>query len=115
VVASSTSPLGSTGLTVSITVDPMSAAVCTALSATLLRFDSAGTCVITGSQAGNSDFRLASLGPFGITVSPASQTITALSTPSSTVYKASYTASASVSSGLPLSISVTGVCTISGL
>ncbi|MGA3023791.1 MAG: choice-of-anchor D domain-containing protein [Bryobacteraceae bacterium] len=50
----------------------------------------------------------------GTAAPPASQTITFAGTPSAAVYNQSFTVSATASSGLPVTITASGVCTLAG-
>ena len=107
VAATSTS-----GLPVSFTSN--STNVC-AVAGTTVSIVSAGTCSITASQAGNSDFDVAPDVAQSIAINVASQTITFPSISAFSWYQGSASLSANASSGLSIIYSVlSGPCTLSG-
>ena len=76
-----------------------------------------GTCTIAANQAGNSSYDQASQVTGSITVNKAAQTISAITfTPSTLTISGTTTASATATSGLPVTFTslTTGVCTVSG-
>jgi hypothetical protein len=103
----------SSGLPVTLTATTLS--VCT-YSAPLVTIAGAGTCSITASQAGNTDYSEATNVIRSFTVSQASQTITFGPLNNATMGVAPFTISASASSGLPVTFASTtlSVCTVSG-
>ncbi|MGA2184574.1 MAG: NHL repeat-containing protein, partial [Bryobacteraceae bacterium] len=73
-----------------------------------------GDFVSSGSGGlGEALYLLWAPGP-GTSPPPASQTITFTGTPATAVYNQSFTASATASSGLPVTITASGVCTLAG-
>src|SRR5208282_5797546 len=75
---------------------------------------SATPYVITYSYAGDSLYAAASDSSTSLTVTIASQTVGLASTPASAVYGSTFGVSATATSGLPVSITVSGACSISG-
>lgn len=104
------SATASSGLTVSFTVSPSS--VCT-LSGSTVSYVGAGTCTVTASQAGNATWAAATDEVQDVAVTKKTQTIT-LTAPSTGAKKGTGTVSATSSSGLSVTITVSGVCSISG-
>ena len=85
----------------------------------MVTFTAAGTCVIDGNQAGNANYNAAAQVQQSITVNKAAQTVSFTSTaPAATVGGATYTPTATASSGLTPAITVDGtsstICTITG-
>ena len=109
---------GASGNAVTFTIDPSASAVCT-LSGAVVSFVTGGTCVIDANQAGNADYLAASQLQQFFAVAKASQAISfSSSAPSgATVGGATYTPTASSTSGLGVTITVDGasssVCSIS--
>ena len=113
----------SSGLTVSLTVAPASAGVCS-LSGSVVSFGGAGTCTIRANQAGNGSYQAAAQAQQSFTVtSPASksvQTIQFSSTPpaGAVIGGPAYTVAATASSGLAVGFTLAGssagVCTLAG-
>lgn len=103
------------GLGVSLTVDGSSAGVC-ALSGSTVQFVGVGTCTINANQAGNGTYLAAPQVQQSFTVGKAAQTITFGSLADKTYGDASFTISATASSGLTVAFTsaTTGVCTVSG-
>jgi hypothetical protein len=106
------------GLTVVLTIDSTSSAVCS-ISSGLVSFNQGGTCVIDANQAGNANYLPASQEQQSFSVGKVSQTIVLTSTTPSnaTVGGATYTPTATASSGLtPVTLTVdptsSSVCSI---
>jgi len=97
-----------------VTFTSFTPSVCT-ISGAIVTGVSAGTCIIAGDQAGNSDYNAAPQATLTINVIKSSQTITFGATPSVSV-GGTGTVSATSSSGLPVTFTslTTSVCTISG-
>ena len=110
------SATASSGLTVTLMVDPSSAAVCT-LSEGTVSYAAAGSCVIDASQAGNATWAPAQ-DQHTITVTRQSQSITINAPAAGMVGDAPAPVSATASSDLQVTLIVdpgsTGVCTLSG-
>ncbi len=70
----------------------------------------AGTCSVIANQAGNSTYAAATQVTKSVSASPALQTITLGSLPLSAVYKSSFLAAATASSGLTVTFTASGVC-----
>ena len=107
----------SSGLTPAITLDASSTG-CT-LAAGVVTFTAGGTCVIDGNQAGNANYNAAPQVQQSITVNKAAQTVSFTSTaPAATVGGATYTPTATATSGLTPAITVDAssstICTITG-
>lgn len=113
------SATASSGLTVSLSIDPSSAGVCT-LAGAAVSFQAVGVCVIDADQAGDATYAPAPRVQQSVTVGPGNQTITFTSTaPSDAVVAgAAYAVSATADSGLPVTLSIApaaaSVCAISG-
>src|SRR5579862_931087 len=107
------------GLPVSLGVEPSSASVCS-LSGSIVTFIGAGTCTIDADQAGNANYNAALQAQQSFSVGKAQQTITFSSTAptNATVAGATYTATASSDSGLPVALAIdaasSAVCSLSG-
>ena len=107
------SPTSSSGLAVTLTVDPSTtpADACVlggAPGGYTVYYAHSGVCVLDANQAGDTTYALASQVPQSIPIGPASQTITFTSTApaSTTVGAADYTPAAFATSGLPVAISL---------
>ncbi|PYO58881.1 MAG: hypothetical protein DMD83_01675, partial [Candidatus Rokuibacteriota bacterium] len=75
----------------------------------------AGTCTVHYNQAGSANYLAATEVSSDTTAQPAAQSIkVTTSAPSSASYNASFTVAATASSGLPVAIATTGVCTGGG-
>src|SRR5262249_35551453 len=98
----------SSGLPVSLAA----AGNCT-VSGNLVTITAAGGCSITASQPGNDTYEPAEPVTHSFTIHKASQTI-AFSPPPSFLYGTSLTLEATASSGLPVTFSASGNCTLSG-
>ncbi|HUQ05931.1 MAG TPA: hypothetical protein VM261_25690 [Kofleriaceae bacterium] len=109
----------SSGLPVALTIDASAGTVCTIAGPTV-SFIGAGTCLIDANQAGNADFEAAAQVQQTFTVGAGAQTITFTSTApaAATVGGATYSVTATASSGLPVALTIdasaSGVCTIAG-
>jgi hypothetical protein len=109
----------SSGLPVTLTVDPSASNVCS-LSGATVKFTGVGTCTIDANQAGNATYAPATQVQQSTTDGPASQTITITSAaPVGQVSGgASYSVAASSSFGLPITFAVapssSAVCSVSG-
>jgi hypothetical protein len=110
------------GLTVSFTIDGSSTSGACSISAGVVSFAGAGTCVVDANQAGNTNWNAAPQvqQSVTVTVSKANQTITFTSTNPSpvTVGGATYTPTATATSGLTVSFTIdgsstSGACSIS--
>ena len=109
----------SSGLPVTLTIDPSSAAVCS-ISGSTVSFIGVGTCVIDANQPGDANYNPAPQVQQSFPVAKGSQTITFTSTApvGAAVGGATYTATATASSGLPVTLTIdpsaASVCSISG-
>jgi parallel beta-helix repeat protein len=103
-----TNATASSGLAVSFAA----AGSCT-VSGNVVTITTAGSCSITASQPGNDAFEPAPPVTQSFTIHKANQSIL-FSLPSSFPYGTSLTLEATASSGLPVSFSATGNCTVSG-
>ncbi len=107
------------GLPVTFTIDPSAVTVCS-ISGSTVSFIGAGTCVIDANQAGNANFNAAPQAQQSFAVGKGSQTISYTSTApvGATVGGATYTVTATATSGLPVTFTIdataTAVCSISG-
>ena len=88
--------------------------VCTISGSTVTMTSGTGTCTLTASQAGNTDYSAAANVVHTVTAALAAQTITFAAPPSPAGYHTTFPVSATSTSGLPVTIAATGVCTISG-
>jgi hypothetical protein len=104
-------PTASSGLPVSLAVGAGSQ--CT-LSGTTVHITAAGSCSITASQAGNANYNAAPGVTRTFAIAKASQTISFGALPDVSFGAPDFTVSATSSSGLPVSFSATGSCTVSG-
>jgi hypothetical protein len=111
------SATASSGLTVTLTVDVSALSICSMTNG-IVAFVGAGTCILNGNQAGNGNFDPASQAQQIFGVGQGSQAISFTSTaPSSAqVAGSSYTASATSTSGLAVSVTTgsPSICTITG-
>ena len=103
----------SSGLPVTIAVS----GVCSLSNGVVTMTSGTGTCVVTASQAGDNNYNPASTSQT-VTAQKASQTIT-FNTPVFNYFpypsgNNTFTVGASVSSGLPVSFSASGLCSVSG-
>jgi hypothetical protein len=109
----------SSGLSVTLSIDPTSTSGCTISGSTVSYGGGTGTCIIEANQSGSGGYLVAPELQQSFTIAQASQAITFSSTaPSSaTVSGTTYTPTASSSSGLTVQFSIdgassTGSCTI---
>jgi hypothetical protein len=102
------SATASSGLTVSFGASGQ----CT-IAGNTVHITGAGSCTITASQAGNSNFSAAPDVPQSFTIGKANQTITFGALADKNFGDGDFTLSATASSGLPVSFSGTGSCTVS--
>ncbi len=110
--------ISTSGLTVTLSVDPSSTAVCSLLAGTV-DLIGPGTCTIDATQAGSSTVAPAVEVTQSVLVGQTSQSISFTSTPpSGAVPGDTYTVTATATSGLPVTFSVSpsssGVCTLAG-
>jgi hypothetical protein len=105
------------GLPVTLTIDGTASSVCS-ISAGVVSFHAAGTCVINANQGGNGTFLAAPQVQQSFAVGQASQTISFTSTApaAATVGGSTYTPSATATSGLPVTFTIdataSSVCSI---
>jgi hypothetical protein len=105
------------GLPVTFSIASASSAVCSIGAANLVSFNAPGSCVIQANQAGNGGFTAAAQQTQTVNVTRASQTISFTSTaPVNPPVGATYTPTATASSGLPVTFSIaagsSSVCSI---
>ena len=105
-------------LSVTITVDPSSSAVCS-ISGGVVSFTGSGVCTLDANQSGNTVYAVATQVQQAFVVAGVAQTISFASTPPSfNQIGATYNVTASSTSGLAVTISVdpssSGVCSITG-
>src|SRR5205807_2240692 len=103
------SATASSGLSVSFTATGN----CT-IAGNTVHLTGAGSCTITASQPGNANFNAATDVPQTFNIAKANQTITFNALANKTFGDADFNVSATASSGLPVSFTATGNCTISG-
>jgi Carboxypeptidase regulatory-like domain/Bacterial Ig domain len=84
------------------------------IATTTVTITGAGSCTITASQPGDSNYNAAPNVPQTFTIAKASQTITFGPLADKTNSDPPFTVSATASSGLPVSFSANGSCTVSG-
>ena len=107
------------GLPVAFTIDASATTVCS-ISGSTVSFIGAGTCVIDANQAGDANWNAAPQAQQSFTVAKGDQTISYTSTApvGASVGGATYTVTATASSGLPVAFTIdasaSSVCTISG-
>src|SRR5207244_3767184 len=99
----------STGLAVTFSAS----GACT-VSETTVTITGAGSCTITASQAGDTNYNAAPNVPQTFTIAKADQTITFGALAARTYGDASFTVAATASTGLAVTFSATGACTVSG-
>ena len=86
--------------------------VCTNVGATFTMTSGTGTCTVLYDQAGDTNYSAAPQVTATVTAQLAGQTITVTTpAPASAVFGASFTVSATATSGLPVAYSASGVCT----
>jgi len=104
-------PTASSGLAVAVT--PSGA--CTMSGNTVTMSSGTGVCTLTASQAGNDNYNAAANVARTVQAAKADQTITVSSAaPAMAVYNTTFLVAATASSGLTVSIGVSGVCSLSG-
>ena len=109
----------SSGLPVAFTIDATATSVCSIAGSTV-SFLAAGTCVIDADQAGNANYAAAPQAQQSFGVGKSAQTITFTSTApaAATVGGATYTVTATASSGLTVAFTIdasaSSVCSIAG-
>jgi hypothetical protein len=84
------------------------------IATTTVTITGAGSCTITASQAGDTNYTAASSVPQTFTIAKADQTITFNALADKTTSDPPFTVSASASSGLAVSFTAAGSCTVSG-
>src|SRR5205814_8475660 len=84
------------------------------VSGNTVHLTGAGACTISASQAGNANFNAAPDVPQTFNIAKANQTITFNALANKTFGDADFNLSATASSGLSVSFTATGNCTISG-
>ena len=110
---------GASGNPVTITVDGTSSSVCS-ITAGVVSFQTAGTCTLDANQAGNTNYNAAPQVQQGFAVGKGSQTVSFTSTAptGAVVAGATYSPTATATSGLAVTITVDGssssVCSITG-
>ncbi len=111
----SPSAIATSGLPVTLTIDPTSSAVC-ALSGGSVRFQGSGTCLIDADQGGNAGYAAALQVRQSITVGKGDQTISFAGLSGASLSASPLMLSATAGSGLtvPFSSETTGVCTVAG-
>ncbi len=97
----------------SLAVSFAAAGACT-VSGSTVTLTGAGSCTITASQPGDSNYNAAPDVSQPFTIAKASQTVTFGALPNKTFGDAPFAVSATASSGLPVSFTSAGACTVSG-
>ena len=103
-------PTSDSGLTVTVTPT----GVCTILGSTVTMTSSTGTCTLTATQDGDANYNAATPVARTVTAQKANQTITFPAPASPAAYHSTFTVSPTADSGLPVTVTPTGVCTILG-
>ncbi|MGB9235628.1 MAG: Ig-like domain repeat protein [Terriglobales bacterium] len=99
----------------SLTLSYGSSGSCSNVGPTYTMTSGAGSCLVTVTQAGNSNYLAAPPFNGGVTATPASQTITvSVPAPAAAYNKSVFTVVAAASSGLPITYAASGSCTVSG-
>jgi Bacterial lectin/PASTA domain len=103
---------GASGIALSFT----SSGACNNVGATYTMTNGAGTCSVIVNQAGNSSYAPAAQVTKSVSATPLSQTITITpsSVPASAAYKSTFTVAATASSGLGVTFTSAGSCSVSG-
>jgi Ethanolamine utilization protein EutJ (predicted chaperonin) len=110
----------SSGLPVSLSIDPGSSSVCSLAGTSIIYYTGSGTCTIDADQAGNNHYKPAPRARQSFTVAKAAQTIAFTSSaPAGAHYgEPAYQVSATASSGLSISLSIdpgsSSVCSLDG-
>jgi hypothetical protein len=97
-----------------LAVSYSSSGVCTNVGATFTMTSGTGTCTVNYNQAGNSNYNAATQVTESVTAQKANQTITFGALSNKTFGDPDFTVSASANSGLPVSFSASGQCTVTG-
>ena len=103
-------PTSSSGLAVTVATS----GACSISGGTVTINSGTGTCTLTASQAGDTNYNAATNLIRTVTASKASQTITFNQPASLATYGSTFTVSPTSSSGLTVKVTPSGVCTISG-
>jgi uncharacterized repeat protein (TIGR01451 family) len=103
------SATATSGLTVSFAASSQ----CTVTGSTV-HLTGAGSCTITASQAGDPNFNAATSVPHGFTIGKSNQTITFGALANKAFGDPDFSVSATATSGLPVSFTASGQCTVSG-
>jgi len=80
----------------------------------IVRFAAAGPCTVTADQAGSGNYDAAPQATQAFTIARAGQTISLSAPATKTLGDADFTVSASATSGLPVTLTAGGGCTVSG-
>ncbi|MGA2213009.1 MAG: Ig-like domain repeat protein, partial [Bryobacteraceae bacterium] len=104
------SATSTSGLTVTIGAS----GTCSISSGTVTMTSGTGTCTLTASQSGNTEYSAAANVVNTVTAATASQSITFPAPASPAAYNSSFQVSATSTSGLTVTIGASGVCSISG-
>ena len=104
------SPTSSSTLTVTVTPT----GVCTMVGSTVTMNSGTGTCTLTASQAGDSNYNPAPNVVRTVTAQKANQTITFSQPSSPAAYHSTFTVNPTSDSGLAVTVTPTGVCTMVG-
>src|SRR5205085_2663556 len=112
------SATASSGLPVSLTIDPAASSICT-ISGSTVSFTAAGTCTIDANQAGNASYQPAPQAQQSFSVGRALPWLTTTSDPDAAdTHDPPDTGVPTETSGLPVTFSAdpssAGVCTVSG-
>jgi LPXTG-site transpeptidase (sortase) family protein len=106
----SVSPTSDSGLTVTVT----STGVCSILGSTVTMTSGTGTCTLTASQAGDANYNAATDVVQTVTAQKIDQTITFAAPVSPAAYNSTFSVSPTSDSGLIVTVTPTGVCSILG-
>src|SRR6266567_3548246 len=105
------------GLTVSLSIDPASSTVCSLSSGTVTMNSGTGACTVLANQTGNSNYNAAPQKSAAATATKLDQTITLSGVPTSEPYQGTFTPAATSTSGLTVSLSIdpasSTVCSLS--
>jgi mucin-19 len=103
-------PTASSGLSVTAAVS----GACSISNGAVTMTSGSGTCTLTASQAGDTNYNAATNVTRTVDAQKASQTITLTGAPTTAVYNTTFSVTASASSGLTVSLAASGACSISG-
>src|SRR5439155_6912075 len=84
------------------------------IATTTVTITGAGSCTITASQPGDTNYLAATNVPQTFSIAKANQTINFAPLPDKIASDPPFTISATASSGLPVSFAASGTCTVSG-